>query len=143
MGDAAGPVRKRKRGIQQRLEHDYEARAQESKTHALLMSYLAEGLLSAMMVSSLAQAAMEDVTRAAEGSHFPDLQKTASCKHGKNLSGAVTNLLKKASPLPQPMQVNMPYKSVFCHFVDVAPRVVRLHVFFALDLGQMRLQFSG
>ena len=77
------------------------------------MSYLAEGLLSAMMVSSLAQAAMEDVTRAAEGSHFPDLQKTASCKHGKNLSGAVTNLLKKASPLPQPMQVNMPYKSGF------------------------------
>ena len=111
MAEEAGPARKRKRGIQQRIENDYEARAQESKVNTLLMSYLAEGLLSAVMVSSIAQAAMEDVTRATEGSHFPDLKKTASCQHGKNLSGVVTNLLKKSSPLPQPMQVNMPYKS--------------------------------
>lgn len=108
--DGAGPARKRKRGVQQRLAAHKESKSIGSVTHSLLMSYFAAGLVSGVMVNEIAKATKEDTDKAREGFLFPDLEQTASVKHSKNMSMAITRTMNKMSNLPEGMTFDMPYK---------------------------------
>ena len=59
--------KRRKGGIQQRRAADREETTGQSALHELLMTYLAQGILSASMCWNISRAAAEDVKRAGDG----------------------------------------------------------------------------
>ena len=106
-----GPAIKRRRGLQQRLDQQRAERALESQVNAVLMSYLAAGVLSGVRCHAIAQAASADIRKARDGFEFPDLDTLASVKEDRMLSAKVDQLLASESQLPMPMAVDMPYKA--------------------------------
>ena len=109
--DGAGPARKKRKGVQQRLAAHKESKSIGSVTHSLIMSYFAAGLVSGVMLNEIAKATKEDTDKAREGFLFPDLEQTAAVQHSKNMSMAITTAMKKISNLPEGMTVDMPYKN--------------------------------
>lgn len=104
-----GPSRKRRRGIQQRLETLDDELTQSSALHFLLMTLLAQGVLSGALCHSIAQAAKKDFDAIQEGKKLSDIEQLANLKHGKNLVRSVYGNLSKASTLPEPLAVQMPF----------------------------------
>ena len=100
---------KRKRGLQQRLHAMEESIAADSALYGLLMTFLAKGILSAVTIHSIAQAAQTDLASAAEGKIFPKLKALASLSHGRNALRQVNGMLAKESSLPMPKEISMPY----------------------------------
>ena len=109
--EEAGPSKRRKRGIQQRLNAQHEELSRESSLNNILMSLFASGVLSGVQESDIASAGYKDTELAREGYHFPSLKKTASVQHGKNMAASITDNMKAASNLPQGMPAKMPYKN--------------------------------
>ena len=108
--EEAEPRRRRRRGgIQQRLARERGESQVESAVLALLMFNLAAGLLSGVRCHEIAKAAQIDNRKAREGYEFPELDRLADIKHGKNLSSSVEKILADQSKLPMPMEVDMPY----------------------------------
>ena len=106
-----GPAIKRRRGLQQRLDQRRAERALESQVNALLMSYLAAGVLSGVRCHEIAQAAAADIRKARDGFEFPDLDTLASLQTDRMLSAKVDRLLASQSQLPMPMAIDLPYKA--------------------------------
>ena len=109
--EAAGPSRKRRKGgIRQREAAATQEVTKESVLYTLLMSYLAQGIISGAHCHAVAKAAKADLDAAAEGFHFPALNSLANLQHGKNLQQAIFNALKKEANLPQLQEVDIPLK---------------------------------
>ena len=84
--------------------------AVESALQVLLMTYLAQGILSATQVHSLAQASKKDLDLAAAGHAFPKLEKLAGIKHARNLNASIYTELAKDTNLPRPQNFDIPMK---------------------------------
>ncbi|OLQ11797.1 hypothetical protein AK812_SmicGene4402 [Symbiodinium microadriaticum] len=108
MEDGMPAPKRRKGGIQQRRAADLEERTGKSALHELLMTYLAQGILSASMCWNISQAAAEDLKRAGDGIVFPDLEFLASFTSAKNVQRGIDGLLAKQSDWPMPTEVNIP-----------------------------------
>ena len=107
----AGPDRRRRRGgIRQRQGAAVLDMQSESMLHTFLMTQLAWGVMSASMVHQVAVAAIADIETAKAGREFPKLAKLAQFKDSNNLWAGMQGTLAKESNLPQPCEVNMPYK---------------------------------
>lgn len=102
--------KRRKGGQQQRLAKVEREHESSSALYALLMTWLAKGILSGVQVHQLAVAAKKDIAGAVEGLQYNDLAKLAQLLHGKNLVKSVHALMARVSPLPSPLQVPLPYK---------------------------------
>lgn len=102
--------KKRKGGQQQRLQKATENLHAESALQSLLMTYLAQGILSGVFVHSIAQAAQKDIQAARDGYSLPDLDKLSNLVQGKNLMRSVHYHLAKTSTLPKAFQEQVPYK---------------------------------
>lgn len=109
--DSEGPPSKKRRkgGQQQRLAAVTEENTEMSALHFLLMTLLAQGILSGALCHNIAVAAQKDFMKIKEGKHLPDLAKLAKLKHGKNFVTSVYGNLKNASNLPAPFSVQIPY----------------------------------
>jgi hypothetical protein len=106
-----GPAKKRKRGIQQRLNAAHDENARESSLNNILMALFSSGVLSGAMVSNIASAGYQDTELARQGCHFPSLKQTAAVQHARNMAGSITTRMEAASNLPQGMPAKMPYKN--------------------------------
>ena len=102
--------KKRKGGVHQRMKRAAEEMTRESALQALLMTYLAQGLISGAMVHAVAQAAAQDLQGAREGYTFPAFEKLASLQHSRNLIRQVYYGLTNLSSLPMPFTCQIPYK---------------------------------
>lgn len=103
--------KKRKGGVHQRMKRAAEEMTRESALQALLMTYLAQGLISGAMVHAVAQAAAQDLQGAREGYTFPAFEKLASLQHSRNLIRQVYYGLTNLSSLPMPFTCQIPYKA--------------------------------
>ena len=101
--------RKRRRGTQSRLAQAEKEVQQESAVCALLMTLFAQGLMSGVLCHKVAQAAQKDIREGKAGGEFPDLDRLANLKQGKNLKRSVHGILAKSATWPMPMKVQMPY----------------------------------
>lgn len=122
--------KKRKGGVKQRMARAAEEMSRESALEVLLMTYLAQGLISGAVAHSIAQAAATDLQHAREGYSFPALERLASLAQGRNLIRQVYNQLEKSSSLPNVFTCDIPYKGgihpgsillpheLFAHFFD-------------------------
>lgn len=108
----AGPQRKRRKGgiNQRKRAHENEMMA-ESMLQGLLMTYLAQGIMSGVQVHAIAKAAKHDMDLTAEGYRLPKLDQLAAIQHGKNLNGSVFNMMRKETNLPKPTDFYIPMKS--------------------------------
>ena len=105
------PERKRrKRGLLQRQEAARASVQEKSALHELLMTLLAQGLLSGALCHSIAVAAKKDMDKIKEDKELADLEQLAGLKLGKNLVRSVYGDLKKSSNLPVPFPAEIPYK---------------------------------
>eukprot|EP00435_Cladocopium_sp_Y103_P022459 s3931_g5.t1 len=104
----AGKKRKLQ-GIQQRLARADEATTGESAVHALLMILIAKGIMSGVLAHEIAQAAQRDLEGAREGKVYPDLERLANLQQGRNVMRQIFSQLRKATSLPEPLKVPMPY----------------------------------
>lgn len=102
--------KRRKRGILQRQEAARSSAQEKSSLHELLMTFLAQGLLSGALCHSIAVAAKKDMDKIKEDKELPDLDQLAGLKHGKSLIKSVYANLKKSSNLPAPFPEEIPYK---------------------------------
>lgn len=102
--------KRRKGGQQQRMKRSAEEMQKESALQALLMNYLAQGIISGVMVHSIAQAAAKDLEAKNEGFSFPDLERLAYLQHGRNLVQQVHSRLRHSTDLPEPFACEIPYK---------------------------------
>ena len=102
--------KKRKGGVKQRMARAAEEMSRESALEVLLMTYLAQGLISGAVAHSIAQAAATDLQHAREGYSFPALERLASLAQGRNLIRQVYNQLEKSSSLPNVFTCDIPYK---------------------------------
>ncbi|CAJ1368989.1 unnamed protein product [Effrenium voratum] len=80
----------------------------ESALSILLMTYLAQGVLSGACVHAIAVAAKHDLSKAEQGYCLPKLDALAKIKHGKNLQQSVLNKLSQETNLPKPAEVDVP-----------------------------------
>eukprot|EP00438_Fugacium_kawagutii_P010151 Skav200440 [mRNA] locus=scaffold559:16017:17858:- [translate_table: standard] len=110
------PVRcgvKRKRpgpsGQQQRLAAQREETTQDSAVHALLMLLIAKGIMSGVLAHQIAVACKKDFELCKRGYNFPDLDRLANLKEGRNLIRSVHATLEKSTTLPAPMKASVPY----------------------------------
>ena len=110
--DSGEPVRKKRRkgGLQQRMQSALEDSQSESALHSQMMTLLAQGMLSGAIVHGLAQAAVKDLQGAKEGHTFPTVERLGKIAQGRNALRAVYGELATACPLPQPYKVEMPFK---------------------------------
>ena len=105
------PERKRrKRGLLQRQEAARASVQEKSALHELLMTLLAQGLLSGALCHSIAVAANKDMDKIKEDKELADLDQLAGLKLGTNLVRSVYGGLKKSSNLPVPFPAEIPYK---------------------------------
>ena len=112
MEGTSGRGRKRKGGLHQRRARrarQDDAADAPSALHALLMTWLAQGIMSGVQVHKVAQAAKKDIVMAKNGSRFSDLDQLSSLQHGKHVIRSVHSMLAKSSPLPSPFHAPMPY----------------------------------
>ena len=107
----SGPsMKKRKRGVQQRQQAAIKELQTESCLYALLMAYLAKGLLSGAKVHAIAKAAQADIDKALEGYHIKDLHRVASLSQSRNLGRTLNSIMAKEADLPAPFEVDIPLK---------------------------------
>ena len=69
--------KRRKRGILQRQEAARSSAQEKSSLHELLMTFLAQGLLSGALCHSIAVAAKKDMDKIKEDKELPDLDQLA------------------------------------------------------------------
>lgn len=105
-----GPSKKRKGGQQQRMAREEAEKTEASALNYLLMTLLAQGVLSGVLCHKIAQAAVQDMQKVKDGKKMPDLEKVAKLKHGKNLVQGVYRSMADCSSLPRPFQVEMPFQ---------------------------------
>ena len=74
------------------------------------MLLLAQGLLSAVMVHRIPNAAVKDLAKARDGFWVPDLERISRLQHGKNLQKSLDTRLAKIPSMPRPMDVDIPLK---------------------------------
>ena len=112
MEDDVGPrpSKKRKGGLVQRMQRVEEDLQKDSALYGLLMTYLAQGIISGVMAHSLAQAAAKDLTTVKKGCSLPDLEQMAKLSQGRNLIWQVRSQLNKTTILPAPFHCPIPYK---------------------------------
>ena len=101
--------RKRKGGLQQRLNQAKQEAQQESALCALLMTFFAKGIMSGVLCHKIAQAAKKDIEAAKEGIEFPDLDHLAKLQEGRTLKRSVHTMLARKSSMPPPFKIDMPY----------------------------------
>ena len=104
------PQRKRARpgGIQQRQARADAELEKQSALYQLLMLYLAKGVISGAHCHAVATAAKADMDLAAQGYHFPTLDKLTHVQHGKNLQASVFRMLSREANLPALQEVSLP-----------------------------------
>ena len=102
--------KRRRRGILQRQVAARSSAQEKSALHELLMTFLAQGLLSGALCHSIAVAAKKDMDRIKEDKELPDLDQLAGLKLSKSLLRSVYGNLKKSSNLPAPFPAEIPYK---------------------------------
>lgn len=102
--------KKRKGGAQQRMGRVAEDLQVESALQLLLMTYLAQGLISGCMVHEISQAAFKDLDMARQGYSLPALEKMAKLAQGKNLVRQVYTELARTASLPRAFSCMFPYK---------------------------------
>lgn len=109
--DLGEPVKKKRRkgGLEQRMQSAQDDLQTESALHSQLMALLALGMLSGMIVRSLAEAAVKDLQSASAGCAFPTVERLGKIAQGRNLIRTVYDHLAKACPLPHPFKVEMPF----------------------------------
>ena len=97
-----GPSRERRKGgTQQRQQQALEQQSCQSELHDLLMLLLAQGLLSAVMVHRIANAAVKDIAKARDGYWVPDLERISRLQQGKNLQKSLDTRLAKIPSMPR------------------------------------------
>ena len=106
--EEAGPKRPKKGGTWQRQQAESAENSAESALSILLMTYLAQGVLSGACVHAIAVAAKHDLSKAEQGYCLPKLDALAKLKHGKNLQQSVLNKLSQETNLPKPAEVDVP-----------------------------------
>ena len=67
--------------------------------------------MSGVLCHEIATAAIADIEAARKGQEIADLKRIASVQHGRNLSKVVERHLRKASDLPQPLEVDVVYNT--------------------------------
>lgn len=92
------------------MKRSAEETEKESALQVLLMTYLAQGIISGVMVHSIAQAAAKDLEASREGFSLPALDRLAHLKHGRNLVQQVHSTLRRSTDLPEPFTCEIPYK---------------------------------
>ena len=109
--DPGEPVKtkRRKGGLEQRMQSAQDDLQTESALHSQLMALLAQGMLSGMLVHSLAEAAVKDLQSASTGCTFPTVERLGKIAQGCNLIRTLYDHLAKACPLPHPFKVEMPF----------------------------------
>ena len=96
-----GPSRKRRKGgTQQRQQQALEQQSCQSELHGLLMLLLAQGLLSAVMVHRIANAAVKDIAKARDGYWVPDLEKYFGFNTGRMYRSPWTQGWQRFHPCP-------------------------------------------
>ena len=109
----ASPKRYRKKqrpgGIHKRMHEAQEEIQQESSAHTLLMNLFAQGCISAVLCHQISQAVQRDVELAGQGFVFPDLERLARIKEGRNVTRSVHNQLNQCQDLPQPCYAHIPF----------------------------------
>lgn len=108
--EPAGRGLKRKGGVQQRLRRTQEDLEKESALETLLMTYLAQGILSANLIHGIVVAAAKDIQATKDGFTLPAIDRIANVAHGRNLNASIHTRLQKKSDLPSPFTVNIPFK---------------------------------
>ena len=106
--EEAGPKRPKKGGTWQRQQAESAENSAESALSILLMTYLAQGVLSGACVHAIAVAAKHDLSKAEQGYCLPKLDALAKLKHGKNLQQSVLNKLSQETNLPKQAEVDVP-----------------------------------
>lgn len=81
-----------------------------SSLYMLLMTMLAQGMLSDVQCHQIAVAAKKDLEGSASGHTFSGLARLAQLQRGQNLVRSVYTLLSKTTALPPPLQAPLPYK---------------------------------
>ena len=83
--------------------------------------------MSGILCHEIATAAIADIEAARKGQEIADLKRIASVQHGRNLSKVVERHLRKASDLPQPLEVD-----VVCNTGEKATAAIELpHDYFS------------
>ena len=110
-GDYERPTRgkKRKGGLHQRMARVAEELCTPSALYMLLMTMLAQGMLSGVQCHQIAVAAKKDLEGSASGHTFSGLARLAQLQRGQNLGRSVYTLLSKTTALPPPLQAPLPY----------------------------------
>ena len=108
--EPAGRGLKRKGGLQQRLRRTQEDLEKESALETLLMTYLAQGILSANLIHGIVVAAARDIQATKDGFTLPAIDRIANVAYGRNLNASIHTRLQKKSDLPSPFRVNIPFK---------------------------------
>ena len=101
---------KRKGGLQQRLRRTQEDLEKESALESLLMTYLAQGILSAAIIHGIAVAAAKDIQATKDGFTLPAIDRIANVTFGRNVKTSIYRRLQRKSDLPSPFTVNIPFK---------------------------------
>ena len=101
---------KRKGGLQQRLRRTQEDLEKESALETLLMTYLAQGILSASIIHGIAVAAAKDIQATKDGFTLPAIDRIANIAFGRNANTSIYTRLQRISDLPLPFTVNIPFQ---------------------------------
>ena len=101
---------KREGGLQQRLRRTQEDLEKESALETLLMTYLAQGILSANIIHGMAVAAAKDIQATKDGFTLPAIDRIANITFGRNVNTSIYTRLQRKSDLPLPFTVNIPFK---------------------------------
>ena len=107
----AGPSSKRRKGSAQRLQSSRNEAVVEGVLYPLLMTHLAQGLLSGVTCGKIAQAAVSDINVAVEGADLASLKKLASISHLRHVAYRVDKQMRTDSDLPPPYHVDMQYSN--------------------------------
>ena len=76
---------KREGGLQQRLRRTQEDLEKESALETLLMTYLAQGILSANIIHGIAVAAAKDIQATKDGFTLPAIDRIANVTFGRDV----------------------------------------------------------
>lgn len=102
--------KKRKGGLHQRMARVAEDRDTPSALYMLLITMLAQGILSGVQCHQISVAARRDLDGSKNDQIFNDLARLARLQRGQNLVRSVYTLLSKTTALPPPLQAPLPYK---------------------------------
>ena len=102
-------AKKRKGGIGQRQQQSRETEVIEGTLYPLLMSYLAQGILSGVTIHAIAKSAADDINAAMDDYDLHNLKALAAMKGSGHVADNVAQHMKKASDLPHPLTMDFPY----------------------------------